>query len=289
MDADHGSKTYDRGQDDHKYNNYTSKDMDSQVLFSTSILKKYLFVMRYNVLMQPRVFVTVSDPYLPSLRPFIYLFQIYWSTLQPVVVIGFNRPNYDLPGNFQFYSASFPDRGKHSWSTVMIEFLNKVDDDRFVLLLEDYWLSRTVDHQGIRTLSDYMAENKDVFRVDLSNDVLHCRGDGRNAPEKCSYGHYDMIYKTPDLSYRMSLQAALWDRKKMLQVLKPGQSSWEVELHDTPPEDWDVMGTRQWPVRYINAINKGSIDHSEIDKLPEEHRERVRGMVPVDFRIPDRK
>jgi hypothetical protein len=51
-----------------------------------------------------RVYVLTSDKYLPALRPFAWLFTKYWSSTQPVTVVGFSPPTFALPENFDFLS-----------------------------------------------------------------------------------------------------------------------------------------------------------------------------------------
>lgn len=235
----------------------------------------------------PRVFVITSTAYSWALRPFSYLFQTYWSTLQPVVVVGFEQPT-SLPPNFQFFKCQTPDRDQNAWSTALIEFLVSVNDDHFILMLEDYWLTRTVDHRGIKSLCEYAQSNENILRIDLTCDVLHVAGDARDAPELGAYGHYDIVMKPFGSSYRMSLQAGLWNRKLLLRLLEQGKSSWQTELHIDPPEYMLVVGTRQWPVRYANAIYKGSIDWKEIERIPLEHREQIKSMIPQNWKAEGR-
>jgi hypothetical protein len=235
-----------------------------------------------------RVFVITSPLYQWALRPFSYLFNVYWSAQQSVVAMTFDYPPFPLPHNFLLHRVATRDVSQHSWSTALIEFLNAVPDEHFVLLLEDYLLVRTVDHKGILTLWDYMRANPDVLRVDLTADVLNVNGDSRNAPFVGYYGHYDLYEKPPGSAYRMSLQAGIWNKRLMLEVLEAGKSSWETEVHLSPPDWMKIVGTHQVPLRYANLVYKGEIDPLELDKIPPEHRETVASLVPKDWRAPNR-
>jgi hypothetical protein len=77
----------------------------------------------------------------------------------------------------------------------------------------------------------------------------------------------------------MSTQAGIWNRELMLSLLEPGKNAWEVEMHTQPPSSMRVLGTRQFPVRYANAINKGNIDLAQIEMIPEPHRSRVKYLM----------
>jgi hypothetical protein len=83
----------------------------------------------------------------------------------------------------------------------------------------------------------------------------------------------------------MSLQAAIWNRNLLLSVLQPSKTAWEVEIYTSPPEEMHVLGTRQCPVRYANAILKGQVQESEVNRIPEEHRSRILTMIPRDWSV----
>lgn len=232
-----------------------------------------------------RVFVVTSDRYVALLKPFTYLFNTFYSAMQPVVVLGYTPPSFDLPSNFEFVSMGKGDKyPAKKWSDALIDFLNKMDDEVFCLLLEDYFLIRGVDHVGMETLASYMRDRPDILRLDLTNDRLHARGDARDAQLHGHWGHYDIIVTPHGTEYQMSLQAALWNKELMLKVLKHGKSPWEVEVHTSPPEEMLVLGTHQWPLRYCNAMLKGKIVDYELDKIPEPHRSKVVDMIPQDLR-----
>lgn len=233
--------------------------------------------------MQIRVFTITSDKYLWTLKPFSYLFNLYWSELQPVVIVGYNHPDFFLPENYSFFSVDNHNYPPKMWSNALIRFLQSVDDEIFCLLFDDYWLSRTVDHAGISTLADYMINNKDVLRLDLTTDRLHARGDARDARDYEDWGHYDLIITTNDVPYQMSFQPALWNRNLMLSLLEDGMTPWEIEVQTQPKDYMKVLGTRQWPLRYANAILKGKIQMDQIDKIPQPHRDIVKQWIMEDW------
>jgi hypothetical protein len=95
-----------------------------------------------------------------------------------------------------------------------------------------------------------------------------------------SWGHYDIVTTPHGSEYQMSKQAGIWNRKNLLSLLVPGKSAWEVELHTQPPEEMTVLGTRQYPVRYANAILKGKLDDTQLKQLPAEHHQKIFNMIP---------
>lgn len=228
-----------------------------------------------------RVFVEVSDRYNWCLPIFAYLFNSYWSELQPVVIFGYSRPNFALPHNFQFHSIAETNYPAEHWSDGFIEFLDAVDDEYFVWMLADYWLSRTVDVRGVAGARDYMTDwVHNCVRFDLTGDRLYS---GR-AVDVESYGCYDIIETPCDTPYQFSMQAAIWNRRLLRRLIEPNRTPWEIEIYTDIPPEMRVLATRQIPIMYANGVLKGKIDWAQISKIPVEHRQRVIDMIPERLR-----
>jgi len=225
------------------------------------------------------VYVEVSEKYNWALLPFSYLFNIFWGELQEVIIIGFTPPSFRLPSNFYFYSVAPSNWPPEKWSDAMIQFFSEQPEEHFVFLLCDYWLSRLVDVRGVAACYDYIRNRPEVLRIDLTTDRLYAGG----MFDVEAWGCYDVIETPHGTPYQMSIQAAIWNRKLFLSLLQPGKSPWEVETHIQPPETMRVLGTRQCPIRYANAILKGKLDFPQIRTLPSPHKERVFDMIPSEY------
>ncbi len=226
--------------------------------------------------MSPRVFVMTSDDYLWAIKPFAYLFNIYWSELQEVVVGCFKLPDFKLPDNFRLFQIDRHNYPANFWSDALSKLLKVFKDEQIVFMLEDYWLCRTVDTRGVATLAELANNFGNVLRVDLTDDRLYAGGKF----DIGAYGHYDIIETLNDVPYQMSTQAGIWNTKLLLDILIPNKSAWEVEMHTCPPSTMRVIGTRQCPVRYANAILKGKLNDEEIARIPQPHRNDVLKMIP---------
>lgn len=239
-----------------------------------------------------RIVVPTCDAYLWALRPFAYLMNVYWSEMQPVLVGGYSKPDFALPDNFQFRSIDAEDYPPEKWSDGMIKLLRSMDDQVFVLMLEDYWLCRGVDHAAVESLGHYMTIHDDVLRIDLTGDRLHS---GR-AFDVGTWGHCDLLETPADAPYQWSTQACVVRRDHMLRCLRPGIAPWEFELrgNELIPEGLRVLGTRQWPVRYVNAVGMGSqekyqTEHSReglggktVERIEDDHVQKMKeqGILP---------
>lgn len=203
-----------------------------------------------------RVFITTCDNYLPALRPMAWLLNKYWKPEPPeCVVMGFTPPEFELPDNFSFHSVGRQeDYPFQKWTDAVIKFLNEVDDEVFVLLLDDMWPTRGIDGRAIDMLTDYMRQFRYVARIDLTGDRLYAHG----MKPYGSLAWLDLIISMPGSPYHSSLMAGIWNRQHMLGLLKPGWTAHDVELSGTTElshnRDVIVLGTRQWPFRHCLAL-----------------------------------
>lgn len=227
-----------------------------------------------------RVFVITNDYYLWCLSPFAYLFNKYWSPAQEVVVAGFRSPKEAMPPNFRFHTLGRVNAPQNQWSNGLIKFLEEMPDEFSIIMLEDYWIYRPVDSKGIEILAQQMRHDPHILRMDLTGDVAYCRGDPRYAYNFGFINHYDIVKKPPGVSYRMSFQAGIWNNRLLLSLLKKDKDPWQVEIYTPVPDDILVLGTKQWPLRYANAIWKGELDTREIQLLHADDYKIIEKVIP---------
>ena len=222
------------------------------------------------------VLVTTCDKTAWLLKPFVYLFTMFWGTEQPVIVAGETRPDWRLPDNFRWWAHGKPWPAER-WSNGVIRCLNEMDGDVFILLLDDYWLVRQVDVDGIARLAGLVEDAPDILRLDLTDDRQYS-GDMADVGY-C--GRFDLVSTPGDSPYQLSIQAAIWRKSLLLTVLIPDWSPWEVELSGSPSlhsrEDCRVIGTRQRPVRYANVLRQGAFQQDEWQRLHRDQREYIEG------------
>jgi hypothetical protein len=90
------------------------------------------------------------------------------------------------------------------------------------------------------------------------------------------------VFESDASDYRFSTQAGLWNRRKLLRLLEPNKSPWQVEMECTHKmdinRDMKVWGTRQWPMKYLVTVNKGKFDRAGEWMYP------ARTLYPADWK-----
>lgn len=214
-----------------------------------------------------KVIVLTCNKYQWLLQPFMYLFNRYWSELQPVIIGGFSYPEFYTPPNFTYQLIDRYDYPPNKWSDGLIKLLMQIPDRHVVLMLEDYWLSRTVDHEAIIGCYHYIKDRPEVLRIDLTADRLYAGG----MFDVESFGRLDIIETPHDSPYQFSTQAGIWNKERLFEILQLGKTGWEAEIQTTVPPEMRVLGTRQYPIRYVNAMDKGKLQRDKIATLAPEH------------------
>jgi hypothetical protein len=228
-----------------------------------------------------RIICTTCDRYIErTIYAFCFCFNKYWGSEHQVTIIGNNPPEHEIPDNFRFYKVTSDGWDRKDYTNGLIPFFWNCGDDQVLWLLDDYWINKPVDHLGIMNLSKYMQSTvQPILRMDLTRDrecSYRCTDIGR-------YGGFDLIKSPKGTPYQMSLQAGIWDVQLLLRVLQPGWDPWEVELIGSGlVDDLDmvVMGTRNNPVSYTNALNN-VISGINLEKLEPEiiNEMRERGYI----------
>jgi hypothetical protein len=203
------------------------------------------------------------------------LFNKYWSKRTEVLVIGYSEPEFELPDNFHFFSlgsqANYP---FNKWSDALHDGLMVVDDEAFVLMLEDYWLTRMTNTHAVQMLYEYALQHTDMLKIDLCGDRLYALGSDMRYDTR---SYLDIVKSMPGSPYHLSLMTGIWRKDNLVRVIKRGESPHDMELIGTTRashmQDLVVVGTRQWPVRHTLGLRGG--DHSQL-KLDELHPKDIK-------------
>lgn len=145
-----------------------------------------------------------------------------------------------------------------------MNLLQQVDDEAFVLMLEDYWLTRPVNTSAIKILYDYALQFGYVLKIDLCADRLYAYGSDM---EYGTVSYIDLIKSMPGSPYHMSLWPGIWRRDQLIRCLVPNESPHDLEISGTTRvshmQDLLVLGTRQYPVKITLGLRGGN--HSKVN------------------------
>lgn len=226
-------------------------------------------------MVQNQIIIMSSDNQYHILPAFFHLWRRYYHADCQMVICGFTPPDR-LPQDCLFYSiGKFEDYPPVRWSDALINVLDNVADDVFMLMLGDYLLTRPTDTTAVRMCYDYLRQFNYVLKMDLTSDRLNS-DPGFYAYNNNTYNHLgylDLIKSRHNSPYHMSLWGGLWQRDLMRKILVPGETAQQIELNGTHRlsqygDDVLVLGTRQMPLKHANVIQGGKWNHDAMVGLP---------------------
>ena len=171
-----------------------------------------------TVMNKTAVLISSCDKYQDLWDPFFTLFFRYWQDCPYPVYLGTNHLKYDHNRVTTITVGDDTD-----WSSDFRSMLEQIPQPYVIVLIEDFLPTKSVDTAMIDRLITYM--------VDKGAGCLRlfpCPGPDLPCPDNPLVGE---ISKGAD--YRLSLQAAIWDKQTLLELLRDGESAWELELNGT--------------------------------------------------------
>lgn len=228
-----------------------------------------------------KIIVTTSDRYEHLVPVFIFLFNRYWGSQQPVEIIGYQKPNYELPDNFTFVSLGSQSGNKKDFSNDLRKYFEK-QNDYFLWFFEDSWVKTPVRFDILGLLFNLIRlDVRKIGRIELT---------GENQQHHTLPFHKDevlgiQVWETPPKSdYRLSTQPAIWNKEYLLRYLTPNLSPWDFECQDKVEDEFHNVGlTREdAPISHnegvtrhdIFKLNLSGVDENIIQEMKDE------GIIP---------
>jgi hypothetical protein len=168
--------------------------------------------------------IWTSDKNMACLPATCFLFNNFWPTSQKVQILGYKKPNFELPDNFEFISLGVQ-RGPKFWSDDMKSYYSSISDDFFYSIWEDALILKPVDSGILKVASELTKKDKKFFKFNLTADVSRRPNDLLKEGKE-----YDLILARQNSLYRFSTQHCIWNTEVFLDKLEVNQSPWDFEL-----------------------------------------------------------
>jgi hypothetical protein len=184
------------------------------------------------------ILVSSCDQYRDLWIPFFTLFARHWPDCNMPVYLGTNC------ARFEHASVATLNAGDdQAWSRRLRFCLEKLTTDYVLLLLEDFFLDQPVSNRAV-------AEQLDLLRA--RNGI--CIRLFPNPP-----ADYAAVLHTR-AAFRVSLQAAIWNRSRLLELLVDEESPWDFEIRGS-------RRSQRWPsgfycvsrtvIHYRHVVERG--------------------------------
>ncbi len=242
------------------------------------------------------ILILSCDRYADIWPHFFTLFYKYWPDCPWRVFLGTNKIKLNDP---KVVSLSIGEDA--NWADSAQKIVEKIPTDYFLVLLEDFFIRKTIMTNEITNCLLLLKE--------LKGGYLRLRPFPKPDRHIPAYPAIGMIEE--NAPYRLALQAALWKKDVFLRLVQPGETAWDMEVKGTErsrsiPEafycTWDTtihyragITLGKWsPVGLkICQEEKMQIDFSRRSKMTSEEVRKLKilevfnnlvGVVPWKFR-----
>jgi hypothetical protein len=161
------------------------------------------------------VLVTSCDAYFDLWEPFFNLFWENWPDCPYPVFLSTNHREFQHPRVMTLRAGR-----ERNWTNQLRCQLERLDTPYVLMSLEDFFLRRPVSTikvqeclHALSTLHGHMLR-------------LVCRP----GPDRPVSGHPGIGSIDPGAPYRVSTQAAIWNRQSLLTLLREDESIWDFEI-----------------------------------------------------------
>lgn len=145
-----------------------------------------------------------------------------WKDIPLNIVLNTESKTYSYKGLDIKTFSLFREDKKVSWSKRLKETLRRIDTKYVLFMLDDFWLEKQVDEFLIYKTIKYLDENSDISNFSFENKKDDVKDDGK-------FNEYYIKQKHSD--YKLSCQAGLWRREKLISYLNENESAWEWEVY----------------------------------------------------------
>lgn len=153
--------------------------------------------------------------------PFFTLLKINWPNLPFPIVLNTESKSYKYEGLEIKTFSLFKEGQNIAWAKRLKETLKRINTDYILFMLDDFWLYEKVNSKIVFEALEIMENNPDISNICLYNTS------GTNIDDK-RFKNY--IKKDKKSNYKLSTQAGIWNRKKLISYLRSHESAWDWEL-----------------------------------------------------------
>ena len=159
-----------------------------------------------------KIAVLSCDKNEETFAPFHHCMEKYWPGHPEVIyhTNGIINPYYK--------TITVPEDLSH-WTKGVREFLNQIDDEIILLMIDDIFIRRPVDVKRVKEAAVYLKNNVAMMNFEKSWDE-NDKSIGIKGWKKRKHGS----------SFEVSLMCGLWQKEKLLKVLERDCDPWTIEL-----------------------------------------------------------
>jgi hypothetical protein len=223
-------------------------------------------------MINPEIYIVTCDKTNHILNATIPFLDKYWNIDKKVNILGFNKPNIELPSDYNFISMKPNQLSIEDWSNDIANILEQKTDEYIIFMLDDSIPIEYVNPDILNKFYSMMENDKTIVRCSLGIDLYV------NAPhnviEKCD--GYEIIEQTQNSDYRITTQPSIWKREYLISYLRKSSNPWSFETKNKANDNSRIIATKdKYCFRWIEETALSGRHPNKVNIL---------GMKPSDIK-----
>lgn len=169
------------------------------------------------------ILVNTTDSFEDCWHPFFKLFKKYWPEYKGKIYLNSEKKEFTFEG-----LNIIPIKNQLSWkpwSQCLKHALSFIEAEYILYMQDDYFFHSNVKNTEINKFFNILMHHK--------LDCLHLTDQCTSGPFNKNTGIEDIWEINKGVSYRLSTQAALWNKESLLKLIRNWESGWQFEKYGT--------------------------------------------------------
>src|SRR5690606_24184269 len=114
-----------------------------------------------------RIILPTCDKYMYVIEALAYTIEKYWPNHQPITLVGYQKPNFELPNSWDFVSLG-DDRGPNRWGADVLDFFGDFDDEYFIYVEDDILVLTDVKVDLMKHMYEMMLNDSSIPKINIA-------------------------------------------------------------------------------------------------------------------------
>lgn len=201
-----------------------------------------------------KIVVVSSDKYVNLLNGFSRLFNRHWSENKEVDILCYNKPDFKLPKNFNVISLG--DQSGDCWTAPLRSYFNELEDDYFLLLLEDHFMFKDMDFSLLDKAEEEIKKDT-VSKVVCTYDPNMMARSGAEYSD--DFGRWNQDGDSPTST---SLCASIWKKDLFMKYIEADLRIHNFESQERVRDGREVLFPKdEWVYPQLDACRSGGFQN----------------------------
>lgn len=171
------------------------------------------------------ILINTCDNFEDCWKPFFVLFKSYWPEYKGKIYLNteykeFSYSGLDIVCTKVCEVNHVSKNERATWSQCLMWALQQIGTDLLLYMQEDYFLKGKVKNNIVEDFASLMLKNADIKCIHLTDQSVITTNKSK----------YDNLYNVASKQrYRVSCQAALWQKSELTNIIRVKESAWEFE------------------------------------------------------------